>query len=273
VDGVTVLPKRTPYMVLAAAALAGLPDSMWFQLGGPANWYALNGPQAVEVLSAEGLPIEKLVACGQPRVDEILKSLRDPGLAGRDRAGLGIPVGARVAVVATQPWELPGILTKEQKVSEVRAMCEQLVGIGEDVRVLVKPHPKEEADEYAAARVSSRVKVLPPSTDIIDAIRVGDVFLTQRSTSAFFAAAAGKPVLTYNLHGIPLMDHFAELGLSLPVRQAEDVQRQMHLLAVDPSTPFLTPERRRVVERHIRIDGGATAAVADLVERAIREGA
>jgi len=41
------------------------------------------------------------------------------------------------------------------------------------------------------------VTVLPPTSDIIDAIRVADVFLTQRSTSAFFAAAATPFVSLY----------------------------------------------------------------------------
>jgi len=267
-----VLP-RAPYKILSAVALAGTPRSMWFQVGGPATWYAMNGPQAVEVLTREGIPKGMLIPCGQPRVDAIVGSLLDPTAVAQGRARLALPAAGRVAVVATQPWELPGILTREQKVSELRAVCEQLVESGEDVRVLVKPHPKETTEEYAPARVAERITFLPPGSDIMDAIRVADVFLTQRSTSAFFAVAAGKPLLTYNLHGVAVMDHFASMGLSLPIRRADEIPPLMRGLAEGRETPFLTAERRRIVERYIRIDGKATAAVADLIERAIREGA
>ena len=272
VDGLPVLPKRSPYIILTSVALAGLPETMWFQFGGPATWYAVNGCQAVDLLVAEGIPRDKLIVCGQPRIDLILKSLcRASAKSTQTRSSLGLRSDIRLIVVATSPGHQ---ITPDEKVEDIRLLCEQLVSLAEDIHVVIKPHPNyERVEEYErAGMVSDRVQIVPTSWDIVDLVSACDAFVTQRSTSVFFALAAGKPLVTYNFRQIPELDLFANLGLSVRLNKVEDIQPVFRHILARNRAPFLTEERRQVVERHIRLDGRATEAVADLVERAMREG-
>jgi hypothetical protein len=271
VDGKAVMPLGGPYTILINALLGILPLTYWLQFGGKASYYALSGSYFKDLLLQCGIPKDKLIVCGQPRLDSFMCNLSYRKCTTKDiRKQLSISASEKLVLIATQDWERDGDISLQEKLHATEQLVASILALGNHIQVVLKIHFQEQAADYEELLQKLQRVSLISEGDIIPLIVACDVFITQApSTTIFLGSASGKPLITWNFHNAPRMDQFVEMGLSLHVRSPEDVVEALAPLLEGGGPAFLTEARRSVLERFVRLDGCATAAVTNLVERAI----
>ncbi len=270
VQGRRTLNTQGPYPVLVGAALGTLPFSNWLQFGGPATAYAVSGHDAWRVLIDYGIEAERIHVCGQPRMDLAVRLRRHEGCTPDDPQG-SLPQQRSRVLFATAPWERYGIMTREEKVQLVSRVVHELLATDESIEVTIKRHPLEEPQEYDSEFASQARVTTVSGTDMIDLIGTCDIFVTQVSTAAFFAAAAGRPVVTFDLGGPPVFDLLQRGGIGVHVRNEGELRRAILEIINNPGIFKQSTREMVALESYSRTDGAATAAVAGLVERLVEE--
>lgn len=234
---------------------------------------AVFGESARKILLELGhYPPESLVVTGSPKFDDLLATA---ARWDREEVRRRLDVGAaeRLVVVASR---YRGIRDTHASIGSafpglVRAV-ESLPG----VKALVKPHPAEPEESYAAdlrAAGAVRVRLLPPGADLTQLLHAADALVTVESLSAVEALVLGRPVLV-----LSMPTHLRELvaaGAALGVPAGEDPARALRDLLFDEATRRgLGAARQRYLGYVAQgVDGGATARiVALLCETARRRG-
>jgi hypothetical protein len=231
---------------------------------------AVFGESARRILLELGhYPPESVVLTGSPKFDDLLATA-----ARWDREDirrrLDVGEAERLVVVASR---YRGIRDTHAAIGSafpglVRAV-ESLPG----VKALVKPHPAEPEESYAAdlrAAGAVRVRLLPPGTDLMPLLHAADALVTVESLSAVEALVLGRPVLV-----LSMPTHLRELvaaGAALGVPAGEDPSRALRDLLFDEAT-----RRRLGAARHRYlgdvaqgVDGGATARIVALLRETAR---
>jgi CDP-glycerol glycerophosphotransferase (TagB/SpsB family) len=160
-------------------------------------------------------------------------------------------------------------MTREGKAQLVSRVVRELLATDESIEVTIKRHPLEEPHEYDSEFASQARVTTVSGTDIIDLIGTCDIFVTQVSTAAFFAVAAGRPVVTFDLGGPPIFDLLQRGGIGVHVRNEGELRRAILEIINNPSIPKQSTREMAALESYSRTDGAATAAVASLVERLV----
>jgi len=234
---------------------------------------AVFGESARKILLELGhYPPESLVVTGSSKFDDLLATA---ARWDREEVRRRLDVGAaeRLVVVASR---YRGIRDTHASIGSafpglVRAV-ESLPG----VKALVKPHPAEPEESYAAdlrAAGAVRVRLLPPGADLTQLLHAADALVTVESLSAVEALVLGRPVLV-----LSMPTHLRELvaaGAALGVLAGEDPARALRDLLFDEATRRgLGAARQRYLGYVAQgVDGGATARiVALLCETARRRG-
>lgn len=271
VDGQAVMPLGGSYTILINALLGILPLTYWLQFGGKASYYALSGSYFKDLLLQCGIPEAKLIVCGQPRLDSFMCNLSYSKHTATDiRKQLAIDDNEKLVLIATQDWERDGDISLQEKLHATEQLVSSILSLGSHIQVVLKIHFQEQAADYEELLQKLQHVSLISEGDIIPLIAACDVFITQApSTTIFLGSASGKPLITWNFHNVPRMEQFVELGLSIHIRSPEDVVEALSPLLKGDGPVFLTEARRGVLERFVRLDGCATEAVTNLVERAI----
>ena len=144
-------------------------------------------------LAANGrFPAESLLVTGSPRLEALIDGVRSVDAAAieatRQRAGAA--AGDRIVLVATKQREAAEVLPM------FLAAARRLSG----VRVLIKPHPAEIPDVYAAAVGGyDNVCVLDPTVDLAPLLAAAAAVVTVNSTVAIDALSLGVPSLVIGL--------------------------------------------------------------------------
>lgn len=234
---------------------------------------AVFGESARKILLELGhYPPESLVVTGSPKFDDLLATA---ARWDREEVRRRLDVGPaeRLVVVASR---YRGIRDTHASIGSafpglVRAV-ESLPG----VKALVKPHPAEPEESYAAdlrAAGAVRVRLLPPGADLTQLLHAADALVTVESLSAVEALVLGRPVLV-----LSMPTHLRELvaaGAALGVPAGEDPAPALRDLLFDEATRRgLGAARQRYLGYVAQgVDGGATARiVALLCETAWRRG-
>jgi hypothetical protein len=137
-------------------------------------------------------PREALLVVGSPRLDDLVSRAR--ALDDGARRALGEQVGAK-----------PGqqVVLVAAKLSQLGTAFAALVrasGDLPDVRLVVKPHPAEDANDYvSAAGGAGHVTVAPPHADLAGLIAIARLLVTANSTAAIEAMPLGVPALVVSL--------------------------------------------------------------------------
>ncbi len=229
---------------------------------------AVFGEAARRFLVARGgYAAEALVLTGSPKFDELLAAA-----AASDRAALRARLGARedekLIVLASR---FRPIRSTHQAVGAAFPAFVRAVESLPGVRALVKPHPAERAAPYEAvlrAEGSTRVRVLPPSADLIELLVAADALVTVESLSAVEALVLDRPVLVLDMP--TNLRELVEAGAALGVAQGADPREALEALLCDDATRAALAEARRRYRHDVAggLDGQATARIVELLREA-----
>ena len=190
------------------------------------------------LVDAGHFPPSAVLVTGNARLDQLvaqcatLKPMRD-ALRREFCAAADQPL----AVLAAKFTEIHGVLG--DLADAVRALP--------NMRLVIKPHPAETPEEYAATTAATpNISIADAATDLARLLTAADAIVTMNSTVAIDGLVLGLPALVVGLPNnlSPLVDAGAMLGAN----GAEEIRRQLHSLLYDAQV-------RRTV-----IDAGAAFA-------------
>jgi hypothetical protein len=136
-------------------------------------------------------PTGRVVVTGNARLDELAARCRALAPTRRSiREELGVPAAAGLAVLAA-------------KFSEIRAVLPDLIAAVSalpEMRLIIKTHPAETPDAYAAAvSGAANVVVMPAQADLARLLAAADAIVTMNSTVAIDGLVLGVPALVVGL--------------------------------------------------------------------------
>lgn len=208
---------------------------------------------------------EALQVTGSPRLDELARSMdeltdeRAPGL----RRELGLRPDDAVVLVATKEKEARGVLAPF--VAAAAAVPR--------AAIVIKPHPAETADAYAAVvREHPQVRVVPAETSLAELLALARVVVTVNSTVALDAAVFDIPAL---IIGLPNnLSPFVDAGAFAGTRDPAEVSGLLQRILYDEGFRQQLAARRRAVlgDRPARGNGRAAATTAAAVLALAQEG-
>ena len=210
-----------------------------------------------------------LVVTGSPKFDDLLAAASRWDRS-EIRRRLDVAASERLVVVASRYRSIRDTHSAIGPAfpAFVRAV-ESLPG----VKALVKPHPAEPADAYAAdlrAAVSSRVRVLPPGADLLELLHAADALVTVESLSAVEALVLDRPVLV-----LEMPSHLRELveaGAALGVGVGANSTPALRELLFDEAVRRRLAQGRQGYLGYVAqgVDGRATARIVALLRETAR---
>lgn len=218
------------------------------------------------LIEAGHYPEDSLEVTGSPKFDALLAATR-----GWDREALrgelGVAPDEKLLVVASR---YRPIRDTYQSIGTAFAGLVAAVEARPGVRLLVKPHPAEPADEYRAdiQRAGARRAALaPPGRELLGLLFAADALVTVESLSATEALVLGRPVLILNAP--TNLRAMVEQGVALAVDEGDDPAAALEALLFDTAArERLDAARDRYLEDLARgVDGGATRRIVSLLRR------
>ncbi|MEO5821343.1 MAG: hypothetical protein ABIT71_12640 [Vicinamibacteraceae bacterium] len=210
---------------------------------------------------AGAFPRAALAVTGSPGLERLAARVRAIGAAERStaRVALGLADGDRAAVVVAKHVQLgrwlPLLVAANDQVAAA--------GAGR-TRLIVKPHPAETPDLYAAAiDGSDTARLAPPSLDLATLLVACDLVVTVNSTVAIDAMALGIPALSV---GVPNnLTPFVVAGGIAGVYRPDDLPSTLaRLLQNDAARAELVARGLACAESGgIRTDDGAAVRAAE----------
>lgn len=229
--------------------------SWWFWA---ADYTATNGPFLRELLIRLGAPRDTVFVTGQPRMDAMHDRLTRLSTT-EARASLGLDGTRRYALLALQ-----GVHGREY-IREALAGLTRVDGL----RVLVRPHPRQDRQMLDAALAEARrggaTVELRAGDDIGTLLRAVDVVVSQYSTVLVEAALMGTPSVSLTLSGGLNPLDLAREALALEARSAPELGSAV-ARALELDARALEAARVRAEVLLGPFDGRAAERVADLVE-------
>jgi UDP-N-acetylglucosamine 2-epimerase len=224
---------------------------------------AVFGASARELLVGLGhYAPESLVLTGSPKFDALLQ-----GTTRWDRAAArhrwGVPAGERLVVVASR---FRAIRDTHQAIGSAFPAFVSAVESLPGVHALVKPHPAEPAGAYAPSlRASTRVRLVPPGTDLMELLHAADLLVTVESLSAMEALVLGRPVVVLNMPSH--LRELVESGVALGVAEGEDPRPVLEAVLFDAATAERVEQARGryLSELALGVDGRATERILTLI--------
>jgi glycosyltransferase involved in cell wall biosynthesis len=211
-----------------------------------------------------GYAPESLVLTGSPRFDDLLTAA---GAWDRDetRRRLGIAPQERLVVVASR---FRAIRETHASIGSAFPALVRAVEALPDTRAVVKPHPAEGSEGYAAElhrAGARRFSLVDPREDLMRLLHAADALVTVESLSAVEALVLGRPVIVLNMP-----THLADLvaaGAALGVAEGADPAGALAgALAPGAVREALDRARDRYLgELAMGVDGGATARIVALI--------
>jgi hypothetical protein len=159
---------------------------------------------------------------------------------------------------------------------EITWIIETLVGLSEDVFVVVKTHPRDRARSYDHLVRMPRVKIIgTPKTNndlLINSLVVCSCFaVTRNSTTGNDVVGLDTPLLTYNFSDLTKNNFYEAVGCSLHAKDRQTFARYARELAFDVDRRqelLLTQARTRT--RIMQVDGRSCERIGDAIFQACR---
>ena len=228
---------------------------------------AVFGEAAKRFLIEQGhYPADSLVVTGSPKFDALVSAIPDldrEAVRGR----LGVPRGARLLVVASR---YRGIRETHQSIGSAFGSLVKAAEALDDTYLVVKPHPAERGDEYAAAIAAAgatRCRVLAGDVDVAQLLHAADALVTVESLSATEALVLGRPIVILNMP-----TNLAEMvrsGVAVGVDVGADPGPALASVLQDGETRARLKEARRRYLSDLAhgVDGQATTRIVTLLRR------
>lgn len=226
---------------------------------------AVFGESARQILLELGhYPPGSLVVTGSPKFDDLLATAARWDRQ-EIRRRLDVGEAERLVVVASR---YRGIRDTHASIGAAFPALVRAIESLPGVKALVKPHPAEPEEHYAAdlrGAGAARVRLLPPGSDLMLLLHAADALVTVESLSAVEALVLGRPVLV-----LSMPTHLRELvqaGAALGVPAGEDPTPALRDLLFDEATRRGLVAARQRYLGHVAqgVDGGATARIVSLL--------
>ncbi len=234
---------------------------------GPADLVTVLGPHYARQFTGEGLPPARIRVAGNPLYDVIFT---DPPLAGwpQAAASLGIDPAATVVVFTTQPNVELGLSSPAEREETVRAVVGGVLGNDEVDRLVVKVHPAEEVTPYL--RPDEPRVIVTRDAPLYPLLAGAACAVTGFSTTGLEAVLLGTGLVSLDLHGKPMGDLYARLGLGRYVRSEADLTRAVaaYLGSPDKRDRAVAADFGRAADL-VTADGRATDRVLEVVGEAV----
>jgi hypothetical protein len=211
-----------------------------------------------------GYPPDRLVTTGSPRFDDLLRAANEWD-RGAVRRGLGVADGERLVVIASR---FRAIRDTHHSIGGAFASLVRAIEARPDTRAVVKPHPAESADPYAAVLRESgarRIALVDPRLDLMHLLHAADALVTVESLSAVEALVLGRPVLVLEMP--THLSDLVEAGVALGVPAGADPGPALDgALSPGPVREGLDRARGSYLsELAMGVDGGATGRIVALL--------
>ncbi len=174
-----------------------------------------------------GVEPERIVVTGVAHFDQLFDRNKE-----QDKQVLakgGLDPNKKTILFTPNPNIITSGETKEMLTGVISAVLKM-----NDVQLVIKVHPRENAEPYqemAEKYRDSRIHVVK-DTDLYALISSCELLITKYSTTALEAMMIDKPVVTINLSGQPTPVPYAEEGAALGVYRYEDIEQAI-LKALD----------------------------------------
>ena len=231
---------------------------------------AVFGESARKILLELGhYPPESLIVTGSPKFDDLLAAAARLD-RGQIRKRLDVAESERLVIVASRHRRIRD--THASIGADFPAFVRAVHALP-GVKALIKPHPAEPGDAYAAdlrAAPASRVRVLPPGADLMELLHASDALVTVESLSAVEALVLRRPVLVLSMP-THLRD-LVEAGAALGVPAGADPTPALRDMLFDEAVRARLDQARARYLGHVAqgVDGGATARIVGLLRETAR---
>jgi hypothetical protein len=231
---------------------------------------AVFGESARKILVELGhYPPESLVVTGSSKFDDLLAAAARWDRA-QIRRRLDVGEKERLLIVASRYRSIRD--THASIGADFPALVRAVGSLG-GVKALIKPHPAEREDAYAAdlrAAGASCVRVLPAGADLMELLHAADGLVTVESLAAVEALVLGRPVLV-----LSMPTHLRELvvaGAALGVPARADPTAALSDMLFDEAVRARLERARALYLRHVAqgVDGGATRRIVGLLAETAR---
>lgn len=242
--------------------------------GGEARLFAVIGEAFRDQFVRQGVRGKQIEVTGHPTHDAVFR--RAQTIDDEERAAIrdqyALPRGATIALYATQPVLWRKVMTREALEANVRAIA-RAVGERPGCQLVLKLHPREDPADYAFCdRLDPPVRVIAQA-ETPDLIAACDLFISSSSSTVLLAMMLDRPIVTVNFDGVPHFDQFDGIGGTVHVRTHEQFAQALNRLFEDrQAAEQLRRQRRDVIARYTRFDGGAAGRISGLLTRAIEGG-
>jgi hypothetical protein len=219
----------------------------------PAATLLFDDHAARHLSTAGHFPPSALAVTGSARLDELAAAVRALNAADVERVRRDCGAGTSRALVLFAGKEREARPFLPALVDAVRGMP--------DVQLVIKPHPAETADVYAAAAAgASNVAVAASAAALPSLLAAAGAVVTVNSTVAIDALALGVPAVVIGLPNnlTPLV----EAGLMLGAGPAPEIRAALGKVLYDKE--FRSSIRARAADES-RADGRAAARSADAI--------
>jgi UDP-N-acetylglucosamine 2-epimerase len=256
------LPHRSDLWRTVGAILGGVRYNVARKGGAGGKFLCVNGPHYAESFAQAGVPAEKIVVTGSPHHDRLVEASRTfrESDALEFRSRLNISRRSHIVSFFLQPY---GSMSRDGKnyADEVAWITNELLNVSPDLFVVVKVHPKENAEKYLFLTNIPRVFLVDAerytgndlNTDLILSSRLVVLY---SSTIGYSALALEVPLLTYRFDNLPVGKHYQIIGGNVHVTQREAFAPAAKALLFDDQRRHdLILEQRRVRGRYMMLDG------------------
>jgi hypothetical protein len=236
--------------------------------GGEARIFAVMGEAFRQQFLAQGVRKERIEVTGHPLHDAAFaqRAAASPERAAEIKARHGLPPDSRVILYATQPVLWRAVVTPDELVQNVRALGRAVAALGPDFLLVLKLHPRERLDDYAAALDGDLPLRLIKDAEVAELIAVADVFISSSSSTVLLAMMLDKPIVTVNFNQVPHFDYYETVGGTLHTKSPNAAADALQLTIFDePTQTRLAAERATVLSHYARFDGQATTRLAELI--------
>jgi UDP-N-acetylglucosamine 2-epimerase len=231
---------------------------------------AVFGESARKILVELGhYPPESLIVTGSTKFDDLLAAAARWDRA-QIRRRLDVGEAERLLIVASR---YRSIGDTHASIGAAFPALVRAVDSLPGVKALIKPHPAEPEDAYAAdlrAPGAARVRVLPPGADLMEILHAADGLVTVESLSAVEALVLGRPVVVLSMP--THLRELVEAGAALGVPAGQDPTAALRDMLFDEAVRARLGQARARYLRHVAqgVDGGATARIVGLLRETAR---
>lgn len=218
------LSKARYVKLLLKRHIFGVEGGLLYHGQGGCDRIAAWGETSLEYFKMVGVPEEKVVLTGNPRIESITKI--DWEIKGQElKQRYSIPESASVIAFTTNPVDSMGIITSDQLLESVSMVVNAVASL-EDIFLFLKPHRFEDMEKYrrvvAGSPAQDRI-IAEKNIELYPLLSISDACLIFNSTTALEASALGTSVAVVNPFQVDMGIDFVENGLAVEINNREQL--------------------------------------------------